>query len=99
YHLLFYLCRILFFFLLTRPPPGSTLFPYTTLFRSLRPRSSRRRVRAWSPAARIALANISLCPCRRLGIDPHGRRRHSARFICRYERAFSNLRCTSADAG
>src|SRR5207248_9340887 len=29
-----------FFFLLTPPPPRSTLFPYTTLFRS---RSSRRR--------------------------------------------------------
>src|SRR5207302_9339848 len=25
-----------FFFLLLRPPPGFTLFPYTTLFRSLR---------------------------------------------------------------
>src|SRR5438477_4484120 len=25
----------LFFFLLIRPPPSSTLFPYTTLFRSL----------------------------------------------------------------
>src|SRR5688572_32328454 len=25
-----------FFFLLIRPPPRSTLFPYTTLFRSLR---------------------------------------------------------------
>src|SRR5205809_4232561 len=25
-----------FFFLLIRPPPSSTLFPYTTLFRSLR---------------------------------------------------------------
>src|SRR5207253_10671407 len=24
-----------FFFLMTRPPPRSTLFPYTTLFRSL----------------------------------------------------------------
>src|SRR5205814_10333632 len=28
--------HILFFFLLTRPPPRSTLFPYTTLFRSSR---------------------------------------------------------------
>src|SRR5947207_4249421 len=28
-------CRIAFFFLLIRPPPRSTLFPYTTLFRSL----------------------------------------------------------------
>src|SRR5438309_9135412 len=27
-----------FFFLLPRPPPSSTLFPYTTLFRSLNPR-------------------------------------------------------------
>src|SRR5439155_24441140 len=25
----------LFFFFMTRPPPSSTLFPYTTLFRSL----------------------------------------------------------------
>src|SRR5436190_2410638 len=27
----------LFFFLMIRPPPRSTLFPYTTLFRSRRP--------------------------------------------------------------
>src|SRR5207253_9831975 len=27
-------CLLSFFFLLTRPPPRSTLFPYTTLFRS-----------------------------------------------------------------
>src|SRR6266511_2882812 len=27
-------CKLLFFFLITRPPPRSTLFPYTTLFRS-----------------------------------------------------------------
>src|SRR5688572_32527914 len=29
-----YLFAFLFFFLLIRPPPRSTLFPYTTLFRS-----------------------------------------------------------------
>src|SRR5207248_9638598 len=28
---------VVFFFLLIRPPPHSTLFPYTTLFRSVRP--------------------------------------------------------------
>src|SRR5439155_26672421 len=28
------LSSFIFFFLLVRPPPGSTLFPYTTLFRS-----------------------------------------------------------------
>src|SRR6266700_4825202 len=35
------LCFILFFFLMIRRPPRSTLFPYTTLFRShLRARSN-----------------------------------------------------------
>src|SRR5439155_21464420 len=34
--------RCFFFFLLIRPPPRSTLFPYTTLFRSLRDSRSRR---------------------------------------------------------
>src|SRR2546430_11287196 len=29
------LCNFLFFFLMIRRPPRSTLFPYTTLFRSL----------------------------------------------------------------
>src|SRR5947209_11662094 len=28
---------LLFFFSMIRPPPRSTLFPYTTLFRSIRP--------------------------------------------------------------
>src|SRR5947207_13302850 len=31
----------LFFFLMFRQPPRSTLFPYTTLFRSCRPRPDR----------------------------------------------------------
>src|SRR6266850_5853359 len=34
----------LFFFLMIRPPPRSTLFPYTTLFRSLRPPTCRRAI-------------------------------------------------------
>src|SRR5437763_13011514 len=34
--LLFYLFLFFFFFLMTRRPPRSTLFPYTTLFRSTR---------------------------------------------------------------
>src|SRR2546429_9859863 len=42
----FYLLFLLFFFLMIRRPPRSTLFPYTTLFRSLLrsclPRCSRR---------------------------------------------------------
>src|SRR5262245_66527120 len=41
----------LFFFLMIRPPPRSTLFPYTTLFRS----DSRHRARSERRAA-LALA-------------------------------------------
>src|SRR5712664_4293296 len=36
----------LFFFLMIRRPPRSTLFPYTTLFRSPRPPPAERRARA-----------------------------------------------------
>src|SRR5947209_11691666 len=35
----------MFFFLIIRQPPRSTLFPYTTLFRSLMDRPSARRFR------------------------------------------------------
>src|SRR5690242_21176168 len=34
----YYFCVYLFFFLMIRRPPRSTLFPYTTLFRSERAR-------------------------------------------------------------
>src|SRR5712664_4795620 len=40
-----------FFFLMTRRPPRSTLFPYTTLFRSPRSRSV------------VGQAQIATCPC------------------------------------
>src|ERR1035441_10043389 len=40
-----------FFFLMIRRPPRSTLFPYTTLFRSVR--SVRRRFSRFSAAARM----------------------------------------------
>src|SRR5580698_1188239 len=36
-HLWFYVLLIVFFFLMIRRPPRSTLFPYTTLFRSTTP--------------------------------------------------------------
>src|SRR5204863_7585630 len=46
-----------FFFLLLRRPPRSTLFPYTTLFRSHRPplaaQPLSRRLRAARPAAAV----------------------------------------------
>src|SRR3712207_9172842 len=36
---------VFFFFLMIRRPPRSTLFPYTTLFRSHRVRAEQRRLR------------------------------------------------------
>src|SRR2546426_3343290 len=42
------LCFFFFFFLMIRRPPRSTLFPYTTLFRSSRPVGSRSPRRAQS---------------------------------------------------
>src|SRR6267378_6871693 len=51
-HFLFFIFLFLFFFLMIRRPPRSTLFPYTTLFRS-RPRAwTRGRPSATSTCAR-----------------------------------------------
>src|SRR5438876_8826250 len=44
----------IFFFLMIRRPPRSTLFPYTTLFRSHRLRSIRRRPEETHAAGRAA---------------------------------------------
>src|SRR6266480_6516566 len=43
---------VVFFFLMIRRPPRSTLFPYTTLFRSGRPRSRPRHL-LWRPPRRV----------------------------------------------
>src|SRR2546425_13379848 len=43
------LCVLLFFFLMIRRPPRSTLFPYTTLFRSREPDSCGQRGRPAPP--------------------------------------------------
>src|SRR2546429_7049159 len=48
-----------FFFLMIRPPPRSTLFPYTTLFRSARDRSDVARADGLADGARPRAA---LCP-------------------------------------
>src|SRR2546426_2511659 len=49
----FSLCLFVFFFLMIRRPPRSTLFPYTTLFRSPRGRRTRLRGRtSWRSACR-----------------------------------------------
>src|SRR5260370_24800924 len=55
---------IIVFFLMIRRPPRSTLFPYTTLFRSLLPIIERRPVRMYSfwsvlPASTVRLPTFS----------------------------------------
>src|SRR5438552_8971135 len=63
---LFVLCFFLFFFLLIRRPPRSTLFPYTTLFRSRWPRTV-------SPAA-MCRRSSSMHRWRRRRVDDERRR-------------------------
>src|SRR5207237_9316815 len=46
-----------FFFLMIRPPPRSTLFPYTTLFRSLR------KTLLMASSVRLKPLNCSRLPC------------------------------------
>src|SRR5207244_12683018 len=52
------LTTIVFFFLMIRRPPRSTLFPYTTLFRS--PGSDRCAAQAWSTGISAFTASSSL---------------------------------------
>src|SRR5690625_7584045 len=53
-----YICRpSFFFFLMTRPPPRSTLFPYTTLFRSAHQLRSRLYVADTQRAAAVPRAH------------------------------------------
>src|SRR5438309_4509989 len=59
-----------FFFLMIRRPPRSTLFPYTTLFRSRRPRSRlrlRTAHRAPAPAPAQSRTPSSIRRRRRIG--------------------------------
>src|SRR3712207_9079155 len=66
---------LFFFFLMIRRPPRSTLFPYTTLFRSPAPR--RRRADADRAAGRGAASHLSLLQFllrRRRGNDRAGDR-------------------------
>src|SRR2546430_11338228 len=67
--------RILFFFLMMRRPPRSTLFPYTTLFRS-----GGRRSTPASPRSRRARAARHLrAPRPRLPLSATGRAHHGER--------------------
>src|SRR5438045_7765634 len=61
----FYSASLFFFFLMLPPPPRSTLFPYTTLFRSRRDKSSLWRWHS-SPFGTAMLPWV----CRRCFHDP-----------------------------
>src|SRR5467141_4955460 len=54
---------ILFFFLMIRRPPRSTLFPYTTLFRSPSPPRRRRRGSPPSTGPVSARGSADAVPC------------------------------------
>src|SRR5205809_2484493 len=54
-----------FFFSMIRPPPRSTLFPYTTLFRSLKKRPPVRWATAWSVSGSGGTGMAWTCPLER----------------------------------
>src|SRR5438309_9216766 len=64
---LFHLHTSLFFFLMIRLPPRSTLFPYTTLFRS----SSARRPRRSTTSSRPCSAGATAWPASRFRSEEH----------------------------
>src|SRR6266571_8081063 len=64
--LLFY-----FFFLMIRRPPRSTLFPYTTLFRSMRPPST------------IGIGSCSSAPCFRRSEEHTSELQSHVNLVCR----------------
>src|SRR2546430_10283117 len=64
---------VLFFFLMIRRPPRSTLFPYTTLFRSLGLRGSRKTSWTYAQGPRRRRRG------RRRGSPHHGQDRKSTR--------------------
>src|SRR2546429_9299952 len=66
------LCVFFFFFLMIRRPPRSTLFPYTTLFRS--PLKHGRHVPSQVPFVRAWSSPTNLPTARRRGISAALRR-------------------------
>src|SRR2546427_10565155 len=55
-----YQSLLLFFFLMIRRPPRSTLFPYTTLFRS-RPDDPNRKLPCFRPLSRFSWRSFACC--------------------------------------
>src|SRR6266496_6136999 len=73
-----------FFFLMIRRPPRSTLFPYTTLFRSDLPRVFERFQRARNVEGRIGGTGIGLASARQIRSEEHTSELQSRRdLVCR----------------
>src|SRR5262249_61926220 len=77
----------LFFFLTIRPPPPSTLFPYTTLFRSRSLRSTSWRVPSHSTTR--TRSTSTTCVSRRMSVS--AAHRLTPTFVCRSEEHTSEL--------
>src|SRR5256885_5700543 len=72
------------FFLMIRRPPSSTLFPYTTLFRSVLPAWCQRKTRSGrARRARLALRPSRL-PCRAARQDRKSTRLNSSHLVISY---------------
>src|SRR2546430_16870495 len=75
--------RGLLFFLMIRPPPRSTLFPYTTLFRSIS-MGPFMRCSADSVAPRISLLGSFSSPCSAVRSEEHTSELQSqSNLVCR----------------
>src|SRR2546426_8292657 len=79
-----YRCGYVFFFLMIRRPPRSTLFPYTTLFRSsARAPPSRRKNRAPRPARRGPLRPPPRSPGRSRSEEHTSELQSPCNLVCR----------------
>src|SRR6266436_7982090 len=91
----FFLYFLFFFFLMIRRPPRSTLFPYTTLFRSQRPRRERPRQHPHEKSR----PSFAATRFRRGVASPEGPARHfSARLLQGPRSAIGNHTATSGIA-
>src|SRR6202051_5342411 len=68
-----FLCSLFFFFLMIRRPPRSTLFPYTTLFRSMR----------WHGPSRNSCCNRSSGPARSRSEEHTSELQSHEHLVCR----------------
>src|SRR5437868_12686928 len=72
---------VFFFFLILRRPPRSTLFPYTTLFRS----HSRRQIPLAHPARLPVIFPVSLSPRQILFAHPIRSEEHTSELQSRFD--------------